>query len=166
MSQTTAINYIDTNFEFKELTKIHGEPTYETIKTLHNQLKANASSVPSGLGGGNFGHLGLVLTPAQYALISAAPFDRPVHPGPLVIPAGTAQHAATTMKELHKERLRVFNEVLGVEAALRQQIVSAIDEQYLLAIRNRQTNAITDPVHDIIMNHLYPTYSDINPQKL
>ena len=81
MSKTTAINYIETHFEFKELTKIHGEPTYETIKTLHNQLKANASLVPSGLGGGTFGHLGLVITPAQYALISPAAFDCPAHPG-------------------------------------------------------------------------------------
>ena len=166
MSQTTAINYIDTNFEFKELTKIHGEPTFETIKILHNQLKANASSVPSGLGGGNFGHLGLVLTPAQYALISPVPFDRPAHPGTLVIQNGTPQHAAQTRKDIHKEQLRVFNEVLGVEANLRQQIVSAVDEQYLIAIRNRQTNAITEPVHGIIMDHLYAIYGDIDPQKL
>ena len=40
------VNYIETYFEYKELTKIHGEPTFETIKALHNQLKANASSVP------------------------------------------------------------------------------------------------------------------------
>ena len=80
---SAGINYKDTYFQFKELNRIHGEPTYDTIKKLHDQVKANAASVPSTLGGGNFGHLGLVLTPAQYALISNAPFDRPNHPGPI-----------------------------------------------------------------------------------
>ena len=45
MSTSSNINYIDTYFEFKELTKIHGEPTYDTLKQLHNQLKANASAL-------------------------------------------------------------------------------------------------------------------------
>ena len=39
MSTTSNINYIDTYFEFKELTKIHGEPTYDTLRQLHNQLR-------------------------------------------------------------------------------------------------------------------------------
>ena len=47
-----AINYIETVFEYKEVTKIHGEPTYETIKRLHNEVKVNATQVRSNLGGG------------------------------------------------------------------------------------------------------------------
>ena len=86
MRYNTAVNYIDMYFEYKELTKIHGEPNYESIKCLHLQIKTNAGSVPSNLGGGNFGHLGLVVTQAKYALISNAPFVCPVHPGPCVIP--------------------------------------------------------------------------------
>ena len=139
---TTGINYKETYFQFKELTKIHGEPTYDTIKTLHDQIKANAASVPSTLGGGNLGHLGLVITPQQYALISNAPFDRPPHPGQCVIPANSTQAQIQAIKDLHTEQLRIFNEVIGVEAALRQQINEAIENSYLKAIRNRQTNAI------------------------
>jgi len=57
----TNIDYRTTFFEFPQLTKIHGEPDYDTLHRLHNELKSNAGSVPSTLGGGAHGHLGLIL---------------------------------------------------------------------------------------------------------
>ena len=59
---------------------IHHEPTFLTLKTMKAQLKENAIAVTSDLGGGQFGHLGLVLTPPEYALISAVPYVPPRHP--------------------------------------------------------------------------------------
>lgn len=53
----------DTYFEHPELTKIHGEPTFEILQTVENELKANDQSVYSSLGGGQHGHLGLVVSP-------------------------------------------------------------------------------------------------------
>ena len=50
---STNIDYVDTYFEFPTLTKIHGEPTYFHLKELKNELKANAASVTSDLGGGS-----------------------------------------------------------------------------------------------------------------
>lgn len=167
MTQQKAINYIEQYFEFKVLTKIHGEPTYENLQNLHNQLKTNASSVRSMLGGGAHGHLGLVLSAAEYAaIVPNTPFVKPAHPGILTIAPNTAHHAAVTAKEIHEEALRVFNEVLGVEAALRQQLVAAIDAPYLSAIRNTQSNAINLSVYEILSTHLYPLYGDIDPEKL
>ena len=72
----------------------------------------------------------------------------------------------SAIRDQHTERVRVFNEVLGVEAALRQQINDAIENSYLKAIRNRQTNAIIMPVSDIITIHLYPNYGEVDSIKL
>ena len=160
------INYKDTYFQFKELTKIHGEPNYDSIKRMHNEVKANAASVPSTLGGGAFGHLGLVLTPNQYAMVSNAPFNRPNHPGQCVIPPAATQAQIQAIRDTHTEQLRLFNEVLGVEAALRQQINEAIESSYLQRIRNRQTNAITMPVSDIFHLHLFQNYGEVDSFKL
>ena len=77
------------NFEYPTLTKIHGRLDYRGLKTIRDEVKANASSVYSDLGGGQHGHLGLVSTPPQYALASAIPYVRHMHPGQLVIPANT-----------------------------------------------------------------------------
>ena len=99
---STNIDYVDTYFEFPTLTKIHGEPTYFQLKELKNELKSNATSVTSDLGGGGHGHLGLVLSPADYTNVSANAYNRPAHPGTLVITPGTAQHEATRLRTDHK----------------------------------------------------------------
>jgi hypothetical protein len=51
----------------------NGKPTYETLQTLVTELKANAGSVPSTLGGGQNGHLGIILSPPRYATLAHAP---------------------------------------------------------------------------------------------
>ena len=122
----TAINYRELYFENKELTRIEGEPTAEHLIKLNKELKSNALSVYSNLGGAQHGHLFLVMTPAQFGLISVTPFVRPNHPGVLVIPPGTTQHMATTLREQHKESIHLFKEVEGVEKALIQQIAQAV----------------------------------------
>ena len=70
---TISINYKDTLFERANLPPICGEPTFETLHKLQNEIKENAKFVYSNLGGGAHVHLGLVLTNAQYALISPTP---------------------------------------------------------------------------------------------
>ena len=95
-------------FANPSLTPIQGEPDADTLITLKNQLKANASSVPSNLGGGNHGHLGLVLSPATYALLANTPFATPAHPGALVIPPGTTAAMSTVLREQHTELMRDF----------------------------------------------------------
>ena len=67
---STNIDYVENYFEIPILTRIHGEPTYITLKKLKEELCANAAAVTSDLGGGANGHLGLVLPPAEYATIS------------------------------------------------------------------------------------------------
>jgi hypothetical protein len=54
--QSPSVN--DTYFQHKVLTRVHGQPTYESLKTLTTEIKANAASVPSTLGGSLYGHLG------------------------------------------------------------------------------------------------------------
>ena len=52
------------------ITKITGKPNYESLKNLKDELKANAASIPTTLGGGTHGYLGLILSPAAYATIA------------------------------------------------------------------------------------------------
>jgi hypothetical protein len=82
-------NYHKVYFEFKELTMIHGELTFKALKTLSKELKDNAQSVLSTLGGMCHGHLGLVLSPAAYGLINEVAYKIPHHLSQLVIPPNT-----------------------------------------------------------------------------
>ena len=79
----------DTHFTHSVLTKIHGKPVYDTLRLLADEVKANAAAVPTTLGGGSYGHLGLVLSAARYAALPlSAPWVTPVNPGTFVSPAG------------------------------------------------------------------------------
>ena len=94
----TALNYRETHFPHAELTKIIGQPTYSSLHTLCIQLKANAMSVHSNLGGGRHGHLGLLLTNQAYALLSLIPYVRPPYPPtPIYPPFITHQQIANIM---------------------------------------------------------------------
>ena len=53
-------------FKHKELTPIRGLPTLDTILRLFREVKQNAQSVSTKLGGGQLGYLALVLKPQDY----------------------------------------------------------------------------------------------------
>ena len=97
MKWTSSVNYKDSYFEHLVLTEIRGEPTYETLHHIKNELKANASLVPTTLGGGKHVYLGMILTPAYHFRIEPTyPFTWPPNPNALVPnPDGTAAQIAS-----------------------------------------------------------------------
>ena len=109
------------------------------LHKLWNKIKAKSKSVYSNLWGGAHGHLGLVLTDAQYALIFTTPFVHLSHPGPLIITDGTTTHVNSNMGIAHTKEVCLFHEVMGVEQYLVQQIVGMVEEAYLADICNRTT---------------------------
>lgn len=165
-SKATNINYVANYFQIKILTKIHGEPNFETLKTLRNQIKANAGSVPTHLGGGRLGYLGTLFSILEYARAApGTPFVRPPNPGVLVIPPGTTQHAATRMREDHVEALRIYRECIDVEQTLIQQVLEAIDEKYTKCLRNRLTQCV-DMTLEALFTNLFRRYGLVTAQAL
>ena len=82
-----AVDYTASYFKYKTPTAIHGTPDNKSLKRLKAELRANASSVESDLGGGNHGYLGLVLSDEEYAAIQGTvPFIAPNYPPALNIP--------------------------------------------------------------------------------
>ena len=160
---STNINYVATYFEFPELDKIHGEPTYAKLCKIKDQIKANALSVSSELGRGAHGHLGLVLTNSEYASITATRYIPPAHPGPLDIPALTVYHVETRIREDHKALIRVFCEVTDLHKAVIKQIVKVVYPVYIKSLRDRITNTIQADV-PIVLAYLFTTYVTIEPE--
>ena len=58
------------SFPNATIPKIDGQPDYESLNNIRRLLKENAASVPSTLGGGIFGHLGLIVSAATYTGIA------------------------------------------------------------------------------------------------
>jgi len=165
ITATTAINFRETYFIHPTLTKIQGEPTYHSLQLLSQELKANAASVPSNLGGGNYGYLGLLLSDAQFALLSNTPFVHPVHPGTLTIAPTLTGPQIAAAKQTYEDAVKIHRECIALERALIQQTVEAIDKEYLQATRNRQTGQYATHIRDLLQ-YLFSTYGNITPTDL
>ena len=106
------IDCINTHFEIPSLDKIHGEPSYHTLRDLKKQLKANTVQVSSDLGGGANRYLGLVLISTEYTGVNPITYVKLIHLGALRIQERTTQHETTRLYEDYKDAIRIFCEPL------------------------------------------------------
>ena len=161
MTLTSSVNYKDSYFEHPFITRIRGEPTYETLHHIKNKLKAKSSSVSTTLGGGNYVHLGMILTPADYHHIASAdPFTQPPNPGVFVPnPSGTAVEIESA-EDTHRTTRKLYLETLQLERTIIQKIIETVDTKYLAALRNPVTGQIM-PLVPTILDFLYNNYGRI-----
>ena len=150
MLQMWNSNKRDTTANWKQVTKIHGRPTFLQLKKLEKELTTNAAKVQSDLGGGAHGHLGMLKSPAEYALISQTPYTLPVQPPPLTIPAGATQAATFTLQQQHQLETDKFKETMEVRKALGHQLSEAIDSEYMNEFLDDYTHLINQPLHQVI----------------
>ena len=90
-----------------------------------------------------------------------------MHPGVLVLPNGATRVQSDVFQHAHDKTLRVFHEVRGVEQALIQQIIlTAVDETYIIAMKNRgETGQFIGNVLQIFQ-YLQNTYGTILSSQL
>ena len=136
------------------------------MKTLKDELKANAASIPTTLGGGTHGYLGLILSPAAYATIAATQFIEPIYPGQHPnVPAGTSAANTSTIVRRHTEDLRQWREFKNVNTALKNQLLSALDDIYIRALKDHHVGYMNQSIR-AILQHLFDNYGNITPLEL
>ena len=123
-------------------------------------IKANASSVISNLGGGQHGHLGLVVPDAEYNQITGYTYTKPTHPGQLKIKENTPLHKAIIMQESNNEKLNLFCEINAIESAIKSQIVTAINPMYFNELKNNSTATIEHTIARMVM-HFFQQYGQV-----
>ena len=140
------IDYKNTHFEFIELTRIHGQPTTADLITLKREVRANASTVHTVLGGGHNAHLGMTCTPQVYATVpNSAPYQQPNEPPDLQVQQRAIQFQIQQARNEHAESVRLFKKVLAVKRVLIQQIVAALDAKFIKALRDPVTKKLPGP---------------------
>ena len=161
----TIENIVD-SFPHPTLTPIEGIPTFATICQLQLELNSNASSVHSNLGDDQLGLLYLTVSQATYNELSNVPFVPPVNPGPVPsIRGGATAREAADERINHAEEKRLFKEYIATEKALKSQIIQAVDDLYIKALKHRITGYANVSTRDIL-NHLYAAYGKMTPQDL
>ena len=121
------------------VTKIHGQPTSHDLTNLEKEIISILANIPTTLGGGNHGHVGVIMDQVDYnTMTTGIDFVNPVNPG--IYPAGLALNAAagTRAREeaIHKELIAQFETLEGVKLGTKDLILEAVDNEYLSEIEH------------------------------
>lgn len=161
------IDYAALYFKYKIPNPINGEPTNKSLKRLKTELRANASSVDTDLGGGDHGYLGLVLSDAEYARITPTPaaFVAPNFPGALVIDPNLTAMQAVQVRETHKEDIALYRECKNVEKALLRHIQTAVEDKFIEFMVDEDTGLIEDEI-PIVLEYLITNYGKVTSDEV
>ena len=141
----------DDIFEHKTLDKIYGEPDTKSLQKLFKQLKRNARSVTSPLGGGQYGHLFMVIPDEEWRnLPGTTPVISPTDPGPFRLEGRLTAAEIAVHQKAHEEAKKKYNKYQALHRVLRNQLVSAIEPCYLDPIRCELTDMVNAPITEII----------------
>lgn len=154
-------------FPHESLPKIVGKPDFDSLTSLRRLLCANAASVHSLLGGGAHGHLGMVLSvPSYQTLVPGTPYDPPVFPGaiPTHAPGATAAVRSDTNATFTSD-LRTYREYHALQAALRKQLLAAVDPVYLKALRDNTVGFANVTIRRML-EYLFLHHGTITPLQL
>ena len=137
-----------------DLTIILGIPNYDTLHQMQLELKTSALSIHSNLRGATHRHFGILMRDTKHATLSNIPCLCPTHPVILLIPNHSTCVASYKLKCSYKKNIQFSHKVRGVKQALIQQIVTDVDEQYIISIKK----GLQENSQETYAN-FYPTYS-------
>jgi hypothetical protein len=131
------------------ITKIDGQPDEESLSKLKLELAEGLASIPTLNGGGQHGHIGLIIPATEYTAFShnGARYEIIANPGPY--PAHVdATDAVLRERQVaeHKGEIKEYEMQLGAASWARKAIISAVDEEWVSEIKNQHVG----------FNHLMP----------
>jgi hypothetical protein len=77
MKYATVVDVVE-SFPHPILPTVQVDPDYQTIHAIRKLLQANARAIDAHLGGGDLGHLGLVVSEAAYAIFTPTGENGPI----------------------------------------------------------------------------------------
>jgi len=129
---------VEQGLEKYEITKIDGQPTDEDLNLLIKELTNAAGSVATRNGGGEHGHVGMVIDDAEYITFSRSGtrFVVPTNPGPYPATVDTDKVIRERQIAEHKAECNEYETYLGIENCLRRMIVKSIDHEWLAEVES------------------------------
>jgi hypothetical protein len=154
------------SFPHPILPTVQGDPDYQTIHAIRKSLQANSRAIDIHLGGGNLGHLGLLVSDESYAMIAPATdagptlWVSPTDPGRA--PAnteGTAAHISAA-RHIWEEEVQTYSTYTSMQQALKKQIINVFAPMYL-DVLNDDMVGFANISARAMLDHLLTTYGKI-----
>ena len=153
-------------FPHVPLTRIHGQPTNSTFRTLRKEIYANARAISSQWGGGQHGHLGLVMPNAEYQARFNAAWDLPAHPGAQpILPANPTAHQINEANRQHRALLDEHRVAEQEKNELQKMLIDAVDTTYIQELDDPDYGFAEVTIQDFL-EHLEDRYGKIDHKDL
>jgi hypothetical protein len=136
------------SFPHPVMPSVPGEQDYHSLHAIRKMLRANAHSIDTHLGGGAFGHLGIIISDIAYEGIS--PVTAWVNPP---FPISAAKHR-------WEEATTAFNAYNTVQSALKKQIITVVDPMYI-EILNDDLVGFSNTTSRDMLDNLFLSYGSI-----
>jgi hypothetical protein len=139
----------------------------KTLELLHQEINANAISVPSNRGNGMLGHYALVVPAATHDLATGGiAFIAPVNPGasPNHPAAATAAQITETNRQFLADGIE-FRTYLQTESRLKKLLLEAVPATFTQHLMDRYLG-FANVTTLAILNHLDATYGELSPDDL
>ena len=136
------------------VTKIQGQPTNQDLTILEKELIVILANILMALGGGNHGHAGILMDPEKYLVTAGVPFANPANPGnyPANVSGNAAQGVQARVEAEHKEAVKECKTFQGVIQATKDIILEAINNEYLMEIKDKILGYLNQTPSDMLMN--------------
>ena len=153
-------------FPHPELTRIIGKPSTRTIDVLIRELKRNARSVKSTLGGGRYGHLFMVIPNEIWTTLPGTQqVIQPTLPGRLQINPRAGAAVVAVQQQEHQDAKEKYEKYIRLQEELKNQIINAIDPVYLDPIRCQHTDMVISDI-PTILEYLKKNHGKLNVHQI
>eukprot|EP00957_Ditylum_brightwellii_P166379 12665602-Ditylum_brightwellii.AAC.1 len=112
---------IKAKFLHPTLQRIEGEPDYAAINTIMQQLYENTATILLGLGGGAYGHIGLVMKPTLYSSFFVTACNAPSAPTRATLPCNASSQASYDEDNWYKKELDTYENYIVVDDVLKRK---------------------------------------------
>ena len=149
-------------FKTTTLTRIEGEPAYTDMDEIRDKLYRNAMAIKSPFGGGQHGHLGMIMNPILYHTeagetwtVSATSGAYPIFPNG----ATDSNKKALTATFIISEKGIKTEEVM--QDLLWNQVLEAVDPEYYMELEHSIFKYDKVTVNELL-THLFHNYAQID----
>jgi hypothetical protein len=148
------------------LPTVQGEPDYQTIHATNEFLQSNSRAIDTHLGGGTWGHLGLIISDDSYAMIAPPTNEEPtlwVTPNAPGREPATMNGTAALISAAHhiwEEDVQTYRTCTSVQQALKKQINSVFTPMYLYILNDNMVGYANISAR-CMLDHLFETYGNI-----
>eukprot|EP00957_Ditylum_brightwellii_P134228 10233304-Ditylum_brightwellii.AAC.1 len=113
------------------LQQVEGEPDYAAINAIIQQLYKNTATIPSSLGGGAHGYIGLVMEPTLYSSLSATAYNAPGAPTRTMLPGNASSQVRYNEDNHYRKELDIYENHITMDNVMKKQIQEVVEDVYI-----------------------------------